>query len=228
MPAEVTICALIPVFNEADAIASVVRETKMYANTVVVVDDGSNDGTAEQAETSGAECLRLAHNCGKGAALREGIAFIQDRGFSHVLFLDGDGQHRPSDIPSLLCVAREKNADMVIGSRTFDKRSMPRERFLSNSIGSRAASLLLGMQIKDSQSGFRLIRLEKLRRLKLRAKKYEIEMEILIKMRRAGCSIVQAPVSMIYDKARARSKMKPVRDAIRICFWSLFFRFLRV
>lgn len=105
---------------------------------------------------------------------------------------------------------------------------MPRERFFSNSVGSRIASLLVGREIRDSQSGFRLIRLDKLRPLRLRARKYEIEMEILIKMSLAGCSIAHAPVSMVYENDRARSKMKPVRDTVRICFWSLFFRFLKL
>jgi glycosyltransferase involved in cell wall biosynthesis len=228
MPDEEKICALIPAFNEADVIASVVRGTKTYIDSVFVVDDGSNDGTAEAAQASGAVCLRLYHNQGKGTALREGIAHIKTHPFSHVLFLDGDGQHRPSDIPSLICAAREQGADMVIGTRPFDRERMPRERFFSNSIGSRIASLLVGREIKDSQSGFRLIRLEKLRNLKLRAKKYEIEMEILIKMSLAGSRIVHAPISMVYEDERARSKMKPVRDTVRICFWSLFFRFLKI
>jgi hypothetical protein len=105
---------------------------------------------------------------------------------------------------------------------------MPRERFFSNTIGSRVTSLLVGVQIKDSQSGFRLIRMDKLRNLRLRARKYEIEMEILIKMSLAGCRIVHAPISMVYDNDKARSKMHPVRDTIRICVWSLLFRFLRL
>jgi glycosyltransferase involved in cell wall biosynthesis len=222
------ICALIPAFNEADVIASVVRGTMSYVDFVMVVDDGSSDGTAERAEASGAVCVRLDRNRGKGAAMREGIAHLDKSPFTYVLFLDGDGQHRPSDIPSLIRAAQEQNADMVIGARFFDKNRMPLERFLSNSIGSRIASLLVGKEIKDSQSGFRLIRLEKLHHLRLRAKKYEIEMEILIKMSLAGSSIVHAPISMVYEGDRARSKMKPVRDTIRICFWSLFFRFFKI
>jgi glycosyltransferase involved in cell wall biosynthesis len=228
MSAEEKICALIPAFNEADVIASVVRETRKYASCVFVVDDGSSDGTGEVAERSGAVCLRLNPNGGKGAALRKGIAHIKDCEFSHVVFLDGDGQHRPSDIPSLIDAARRQKADMVIGTRSFDRARMPRERYFSNSVGSRAVSLLLGREIKDSQSGFRLIRMDKLRNLKLRARKYEIEMEILIKMSLAGCNIVHAPVSMVYDSGRARSKMHPVRDTIRICVWSLLFRFLKL
>jgi glycosyltransferase involved in cell wall biosynthesis len=220
-----SVCALIPAFNEADVIASVVRETQKYLSTIFVIDDGSTDGTGEIAKNSGAICIRLSRNCGKGAAIRKGIEYIEGLGFSHVLILDGDGQHLPSDIPSLIRTASDQNADMVIGTRSFGLDHMPRERFFSNSLGSKATSLLLGREIRDSQCGFRLIRLDKLRNLHLRAKKYEIEMEILIKMSRAGYNIAQAPISMVYENNRARSKMNPVRDTIRICFWSLIFRF---
>ena len=105
---------------------------------------------------------------------------------------------------------------------------MPRARYYSNTIGSRVASWLVGREIKDSQCGFRLVRLDKLRQLTLRGRKYELEMEILIKISLAGCSIVDAPVRTVYDNGQARSKMKPVRDTVRVCFWSLAFRFLGV
>jgi len=228
MSAQNKICALIPAFNEADVIASVIKEVKEHIATVFVVDDGSNDGTADVAEKAGAICLRRERNQGKGAALRQGIAYLVERDFSHVLLIDGDGQHRPADIPSLIRVANETGVDMVIGARPFDRLRMPRERFFSNSLGSKIASILVGREIKDSQSGFRLIRIDRLRDLRLRAKKYEIEMEILIKMSLAGRSITHAPVCMVYENDKARSKMRPVRDTIRICFWSLFFRFLRL
>ncbi len=113
---------------------------------------------------------------------------------------------------------------MVIGARPFERSRMPLARYCSNRFGSMIASWLAGAAIRDSQSGFRLIRTDRLRPLRLRARKYEIEMEILIKLCRAGCRIEHAPVEMIYEHGRARSKMKPVRDTVRICLWSLAFR----
>jgi hypothetical protein len=87
------------------------------------------------------------------------------------------------------------------------------------------ASMLVGREIRDSQSGFRLLRLDKLNGTKLRSRYYELEMEVLIKMARSGCSIAHAPVHTVYD-GQARSKMKPVRDTAWVCLWSLAFRFL--
>ena len=132
----------------------------------------------------------------------------------------------PQDIPVLLRVARETEADLVIGARPFDRALMPRARYYSNTIGSRWASALVGCEIRDSQSGFRLFRLENSEPRKLRSRRYELEMEVLIKMGRAGCTIAHAPIRMVYDNGQARSKMKPVRDTVRICLWSLAFRFL--
>lgn len=219
-------CALIPAFNEASYIANVVKGTQPHVEKVVVIDDGSGDGTAQVARAAGATCLRSDTNCGKASALRTGIAFACAQDFTHVITLDGDGQHLPEDIPELLRVAEETGADLVIGARSFDRARMPRARYYSNTIGSRLASALVGCEIRDSQSGFRLFRLNKLRETKLRSRCYELEMEVLIKMARSGCTIAHASVHMVYDDGQARSKMKPVRDTVSICLWSLAFRFL--
>jgi glycosyltransferase involved in cell wall biosynthesis len=219
-------CALIPAFNEAPYIANVVKGTQPHVEQVVVIDDGSTDETAQVAQAAGATCLRSETNCGKASALRTGIAFARAQNFTHVITLDGDGQHLPDDIPVMLCVAEQTGADLVIGARSFDRARMPRARYYSNTIGSRLASALVGCEIRDSQSGFRLFRLDKLRETKLRSRSYELEMEVLIKMARSGCTIAHAPVHMVYDHGQARSKMKPVRDTISICLWSLAFRFL--
>lgn len=219
-------CALIPAFNEASHLAKVVEGTRQHIADVVVIDDGSSDGTADIARSAGATCLQLPGNRGKASALRAGIAFARDHKFTHAMTLDGDGQHLPEDIPVMLRVAQETGADLVIGARRFDRALMPRSRYYSNIIGSRLASALIGCEIRDSQSGFRLFRLDKLGEAKLRSRCYELEMEILIKMARAGCTIAHAPVHMVYDDGEARSKMKPVRDTVRVCLWSLAFRFL--
>jgi glycosyltransferase involved in cell wall biosynthesis len=219
-------CVLIPAFNEAPYIANVVKRVREHVEEVVVIDDGSADGTADVARAAGATCLQLPRNCGKASALRAGIVFAREHAFTYVITLDGDGQHLPEDIPVMLRIAQETGADLVIGARSFDRALMPASRYFSNVIGSRLASALVGCEIRDSQSGFRLFRLDKLDGAKLRSRCYELEMEILIKMARSGCTIAHAPIRTVYDDGQARSKMKPVRDTVRVCLWSLAFRFL--
>jgi glycosyltransferase involved in cell wall biosynthesis len=167
-------CVLIPAFNEAPYIADVVKRVREHVEQVVVIDDGSADGTADVARAAGATCLQLPRNCGKASALRAGIAFARDHGFTCVITLDGDGQHLPEDIPVMLRIAQETGADLVIGARYFDRAIMPRSRYFSNVIGSRLASALVGCEIRDSQSGFRLFRLNKLDSSKLRSRCYEL------------------------------------------------------
>jgi glycosyltransferase involved in cell wall biosynthesis len=219
-------CALIPAFNEASHIAQVVEGAREHVETVIVIDDGSSDGTGELARNAGAFCIESPTNSGKAMALRRGIIHAVAQNFTHAVTLDGDGQHLSQDIPALLRVAQETGADLVIGARSFDRALMPRARYYSNTIGSRWASALVGSKIKDSQSGFRLFRLDTLSSIKLRSRRYEFEMETLIKLGRAGCIIAHAPIHMVYDSGQARSKMKPVRDTVRICLSSLAYRFL--
>jgi glycosyltransferase involved in cell wall biosynthesis len=219
-------CALIPAFNEAAYIADVVSRACQHVEEVVVIDDGSDDGTADIARVAGATCLQLPGNCGKASALRTGIAYARKSNFTYVVTLDGDGQHLPEDIPVMLRVAEQTGAELIIGARCFDRALMPRSRYFSNVIGSRLASALVGCEVRDSQSGFRLFRMDKLDEGKLRSRCYELEMEILIKMARSGCTIAHVPIRTVYDDGHARSKMKPVRDTVRVCLWSLAFRFL--
>jgi glycosyltransferase involved in cell wall biosynthesis len=221
------VCALIPAFDEAASITAVVSATKNYVEKVVVIDDGSQDDTAKLAADAGAHCLSNGANQGKGSAVRKGIAYISEEEYTHALFMDADGQHRPEDIPNLIRTANETMADMVIGTRRFQRERMPTSRYFSNTIGSMVASWLVGQEVQDSQCGFRLARMDKLRELRLEAKKYEVEMEILIKLSLAGGKLAFSPVSVVYEDGKAHSKMRPVRDTVRICFASLFYRFCR-
>lgn len=157
------ICALIPAYNEAAHIAQVVEGARRHVDAVVVIDDGSTDSTSEKATEAGALCLHTAKNSGKGVALLTGLAHAQAGGFTHAVTIDGDGQHAPDDIPLLIEAAQRTNGDLVIGARAFDRDKVPMARYYSNTVGSRWASALAGQRILDSQSGFRLFRLEKLR-----------------------------------------------------------------
>lgn len=218
-----TVCALIPAFNEAATIAEVVNGVRPHVQAVVVVDDGSADETAARAEAAGARVIRHAENRGKGHAVRSGLAQILALDFSHVLLIDGDGQHRPEDVPRMLQAARDSDADLVVGARVFDKSQMPRSRYYSNTIGSRALSSFIGSPIEDSQSGFRLIRCDALRGLTLTATGYEIETEMLIKLARKGVRMTSVPVTLSYG---AKSKLRPIRDTTRTCFLAVYYRFL--
>ena len=168
------------------------------------------------AAAAGAEVIRHPANRGKGAAIRSGLAAIQSRDFSHVLLLDGDMQHAPDDAPRLVEAARRTNADFVIGERPFDPQTMPRSRYYTNTISSWVISTcFIGQRIADAQSGYRLIRTDTLRPVKLSSRGYEIETEMLIKLARRGARIARVPVGLHYlaiaEQIRGRSATRRAR-----------------
>jgi glycosyltransferase involved in cell wall biosynthesis len=221
----VTLCALIAAFNEEAHVADVVRGTAPYASPVVVVDDGSTDDTAARARDAGAIVIRHERNQGKGCAIRTGLEYVLKQDRSHVLFLDADLQHDPAEIPRLVACAEQGRGDVVIGEREFRNDAMPAARFYANVIGSAVISRFIGTDVTDSQSGFRLIRADLLRRVRLTGTGYEIETEMLIKLVRAGAAVERITVRRLQYEG-AHSKIRPFRDTLRTCLLAVQYRYL--
>jgi glycosyltransferase involved in cell wall biosynthesis len=217
--------ALIAAFNEDAHVADVVRGTAPFASQVIVVDDGSTDATAARAMEAGATVLRHAQNRGKGCAIRTGLAYALTQPCSHLLLLDADHQHDPREIPLLIACADQGVGDLVIGEREFRKDAMPAPRYYANVIGSAILSRFINARVTDSQSGFRLIRADRLRDVQLTATGYEIETEMLIKLVRAGAVVERVSVRRL-QYAGARSKLRPVHDTFRTCLLAVRYRYL--
>lgn len=219
------VCALVPAYNEARTIATVVQGAAAHVAQVLVVDDGSTDGTGEAAAAAGADVMRLAHNGGKGTAIRAGLSQVFAGTATHVLFMDGDLQHRPQEIPALLAEAAATGAAMVIGERVFVRDEMPASRYWANVIGSWALATLMGVDLTDTQSGFRVVRTDVLRQLPLEATGYEFETELVVKLARRGAQIARVPIKAVYGAEK--SKIRPVRDTTRNILLALVYRFFR-
>jgi glycosyltransferase involved in cell wall biosynthesis len=217
-------CALIAAYNEERHVAQVVRDVLRHVPSVFVVDDGSIDGTSQEARRAGAIVMRHERNRGKGTALRTGFAHVLREPFTHVVLIDADLQHDPAEIPRLL-EAAASGADLVLGEREFLKHAMPAARYHSNVIGSRILSAFIGADVADSQSGFRVVRTEALRRIELTGRGYEIETEMLIKLARAGARIERVTLRRLRYEG-VRSHIRPFRDTFRTCMLALRYRFL--
>jgi glycosyltransferase involved in cell wall biosynthesis len=217
-------CALIAAYNEEGHVAEVVTGTLPYVAAVFVVDDGSSDETAARAREAGATVLVHPSNLGKGHAIRTGLAALVNTDFTHVVFLDADLQHDPAEIPALLAAA-EKGADFVIGERELIRSQMPASRYYSNVVGSRVLSSFIGTPVSDTQSGFRVVAMPWLRRLRLTGTGYEIETEMLIKLTRGGASVARVKVARLHY-AGVKSHIRPFRDTCRTCFLAVWYRYL--
>ena len=198
----VNAAAVIPAYREEGRVGKVVAATRPYL-PVIVVDDGSPDGTAAEAAAEGATVVRLEPNRGKGAALLAGFAEARRRGFDAVVTLDADGQHEPAAIPSMLA-ALARGADVVIGTRLGDLRGMPPQRIFSNTFTSAVISVLAGRLVRDSQTGYRALRLEAVEKLPLTRRGFDLESEMLLKAARAGAKIRHVTVPTIYGDERSK------------------------
>jgi glycosyltransferase involved in cell wall biosynthesis len=215
--------ALIPAYNEAACVGEVVRRTRPFVSEVVVVDDGSVDGTAAVAEQAGATVLRHEKNLGKGAAIATALEFFGRSDAVFAVFLDADAQHDPAEIPKFLEAAKASGAAVVVGNRMGETAAMPRLRRWTNRFTSWLTGKLARQKIPDSQCGYRLVGRGVLKDLRLSTAHFEAETEMLIQAGRAGQKIVSVPVRTIYEPGRA-SRIRPLRDTVR--FLKLVARYL--
>ncbi len=199
------------------AVQDVVRSVRKHIPTVLVIDDGSQDGTAVMARAAGAEVLRNDCPKGKGAALRTGWKHLRAQGFEWALTMDGDGQHSAEDIPVFLECAARTGARLVVGNRMDQPRGMPWLRQLVNRWMSRRISAIAGLSLPDSQCGFRLMHLGTWSDLPVTATAFEIESDVLLAFAAYDALIQFIPIQVIYKTEQ--SKIHPLRDTIRWFRW---------
>ncbi len=208
------VLAIIPAYNEAERIAPVIAGSAIHL-PVLVIDDGSGDGTAEKAQAAGAVVLQQ-RNQGKGVALRTGFRHALNSGYAAVITLDADGQHDPAEIPSFLDLYAETGSDLIIGARDFSR--MPPVRRMSNTVGRWLFSWAIGASIPDNQSGFRLVS----RRLMAGVldsseEGFEFEVEMIVTCIHHGYRLDWVPISTIYgDESSHIQPIQHVREYLRI------------
>jgi glycosyltransferase involved in cell wall biosynthesis len=211
------VVAVIPAYQAAAHLGDVIRGVARYL-PVVVVDDGSSDGTAQIASLAGAEVLRQDRNQGKGAALRRGFSHALESGAQAVVTLDADGQHDPDRVPAFLDAWRASGAPLVIGRRDFDR--MPISRRLANELGTRVFSWAVGHRIPDNQSGYRLIARPLLPHLLGSGEAgFEFEVEMITDAIRAGLAIEWVEIPTIYEDAGSHIRpLAHVRNFLRVAW----------
>jgi glycosyltransferase involved in cell wall biosynthesis len=216
MAATPTVTVLVAAYNEAPVIGSVVSDALRAAPSgeVLVVDDGSTDGTDRVAGAAGARVLRLPANLGKGVAIRRGLPEVRG---DIIVLIDGDGQDDPTEIPQLLEALRG-DVDLVVGSRFighFEPGAITPVNHWGNRFLTAVINVLFGTALTDTQAGFKALRAETLHKVNLSAHRFDIEVDLLLGILRAGGRVVEVPVRRS-PRQHGKSRLNSLFDGFRI------------
>lgn len=228
------VCAVIPTYQNAKTLLKVVADVHRVVDTVFVVDDGSNDGTAALLDkATGNErpekVLTHPKNCGKGAALKTGLTYARQQGFRYAVTVDADGQHRADDIPALLKAVEEEPDALAIGSRGLQHENMPAKSTFANRFSNFWFALQTLQRLPDTQSGLRIYPLQRLHGLRWMSARYEAELTLLVFSAWAGVKLLPVPVSVYYPPRDQRvTHFRPGRDFTRISVLNTLLCFLMV
>ena len=211
---------IIPGHNEEKSIGQVVEKAKKFAaaSKIVVVDDGSRDGTAAEAGRRGVTVLRHLINLGKGAALRTGGQYSSRRGAEALVFMDSDGQHDPEDLPRLL--AALKDNDIVFTFRDRKSTDMPFIKKFGNTFIDAAMQLLFHINVKDTQCGYKAMTRAAYEKMQLMSNDYSIESEIAAKAGKYKLKFTQLPIKTVYaDRYKGTTVFDGVKIVLKMLWW---------
>jgi glycosyltransferase involved in cell wall biosynthesis len=197
-----SVLAVIPAYQESAQVGKVVTAVVEQGVPVVVIDDGSTDATAANAERAGATVLQQRRNMGKGVSLKAGFTWGLERDYQAFLTMDADGQHDPAEIPHFLQRFNEKQSDLLIGARNFNE--MPWTRYTTNTIGRWTLTWLLGEEMHDNQSGYRMLS-RRMAEASFESSEtgYEFEVDMIVICKQRGYRLNWIPIRTIYNGERS-------------------------
>lgn len=213
------ICVIIPTYNNATTIRRVIEDVEKYCTSIIVVNDGSTDDTAAilQSIPSPIEVVSYPDNRGKGYALVTGFKKAKALGYTHAITIDADGQHFADDIPCFIEGLKHNPEGFIVGCRNLTEENMPRQNTFANRFSNFWFRLQTGINLPDTQSGYRLYTLSSLKGLNLITSRYESELELLVYAAWAGVDITSVNVKVYYPPAEERvSHFRPIYDFFRI------------
>lgn len=216
---------VIPAFNEQAMIGKVLRAVPsrvgVYFVKVIVIDDGSEDKTYQEAKRAGAVVLRHPINCGLGTALATGFTYAKSHGAQVVVTLDADGQHNPKDISKFVKVLDSSGGDVVIGSRIKSRKKMPIDRKVLNILGNLSTAFLFGVWTTDSQSGFRAFSNKALNLIEIKSNRMEVSSEFFREIKRNNLRYSEIPIDPIYTQY-SRNKGQQNKNAFDVFLKMVF------
>jgi glycosyltransferase involved in cell wall biosynthesis len=209
---------LMPTYNNAGTIAKVIADVKQYSEDVIVVNDGSTDDTKNiLASIADIKVIDYPKNKGKGYALKLGLQKAYEWGYRYAITIDSDGQHYADDIPTFLDKIEEKPDSLLIGARNLAADNMPSKNTFANKFSNFWYKVETGKTLSDTQSGYRLYPLEKLQKIHFITRRYEFEVEIIVRAAWRGVNVENIPIKVYYPPVEERvSHFRPLQDFTRI------------
>lgn len=222
-------CVIIPTYNNQQTIATVINDVLEYTSSVIVVNDGATDSTAEILKTFSDKVTVVSYtpNRGKGIALRTGIKKAQEKGFRYAITIDSDGQHFADDIPVFIDAIEKQPDSLIVGARNLNQENMPKKNTFGNKFSNFWFRFQTGIKLPDTQSGYRLYPIEKIKNTSYFTSKYEFEIEVMVKAAWRGVSVISVPIKVFYAEGNKRvTHFRPGKDFTRISILNTYLTIL--
>jgi glycosyltransferase involved in cell wall biosynthesis len=218
------VCVIIPTYNNASTLARVIEDVSFYTNNIIVANDGSTDDTIAIVERFPfVQLLTWPKNVGKGWAIRKAFAFATELNYKFAITIDSDGQHFAKDLPSFTDQLQRVTTAIIIGSRNMEQASVPGKSSFGHKFSNFWFKVETGINCPDTQSGFRLYPIWLLKDIRFITRKYEFEIEVLVRAAWKGMKVESVPVSVYYPPKEERiSHFRPFKDFTRISILNTF------
>lgn len=227
-------CVIIPTYNNYKTLQQVIEGVLVYTEDIIVMNDGSTDSTSEiLAQFPQIQQIHLSKNKGKGNALRQGFKLAGSLGYHYAISIDSDGQHFPEDIPVFIeALEKQENKEVLfIGSRNMTQQGVPKKSSFGNKFSNFWFWVETGTRLQDTQSGYRLYPLFAMKKLRFYTKKFEFEIEAIVKAAWSGIEVKNIPIQIHYEQEDRVSHFRPFKDFTRISIlntWFVFVTFLYI
>ncbi len=214
---QIKICVIIPTYNNEKTLKRVIDGVLEYTPDIIIINDGSTDSTKEILKNYPEQSvISLPENKGKGNALRIGFEKAREFGFHHAITIDSDGQHYPDDIPVFVTALKQENRDiLLIGNRNMNQEGIPGKSSFGNRFSNFWYKFETGIELEDTQSGYRLYPLNKIPK-KYYTPKFEFEIEVIVRTAWNGIIVKNVPIKVLYDPNERVSHFRPFQDFTRI------------
>ncbi|RMA65718.1 DUF2062 domain-containing protein [Ulvibacter antarcticus] len=219
-------CVIIPTYNNHKTLKKVIDGVLDYTNDIIVVNDGATDETPDILKGfPKIEQIHLSKNVGKGNALRLGFKKASALGFHYAITIDSDGQHFPNDIPVFVEALESSETEnlLLIGARNMKQEGVPGKSSFGNNFSNFWFWFETGISLEDTQSGFRLYPLREINQRNYYTKKFEFEIEVIVKAAWNGTEVKNVPIKVLYDETERVSHFRPFKDFTRISILNIWF-----